>query len=364
MLGARAWEVLGLLRSERRTGRSARMLYEVLGDIWVVQRNPYLQDDLLDNPRRRAQLIEALHHRLGEVEKRRTPAADAARDAVVGELLALSRGAVEAFAAQFRAVWDLRKRTVRILSRVTAKDNVKFDGMSRVSHVTDATDWRVEYPFVVLAPDTETEMANLVAGCVELGLTIIPRGGGTGYTGGAMPLTWDSAVINSEKLEAMTEVERVTLPGVEGDVATVWTEAGVVTRRVSDAAERDGLMFAVDPTSADAWCIGGNVAMNAGGKKAVLWGTALDNLASWRMVTPDGEWLEVTRLDHNFGKIHDAPLARFELKYFDATGKKLEARASASRWPARCSGRKGSARTSPTSSSPACRASRRKAATG
>ena len=68
LLGARAWEVLGLLRSERRTGRSARMLYEVLGDIWVVQRNPYLQDDMLDNPRRRRLLIEALQHRLGEVE--------------------------------------------------------------------------------------------------------------------------------------------------------------------------------------------------------------------------------------------------------------------------------------------------------
>ncbi len=106
-----------MLRDERRTGRSARMLYEVLGDIWVVQRNPYLQDDLLDNPRRRGQLIEALHHRLGEVEKRRTPGADAARDAVVGELLTLARAAVEPFAAQFRAVWDLRKRTVRVLSK-------------------------------------------------------------------------------------------------------------------------------------------------------------------------------------------------------------------------------------------------------
>src|SRR6187399_1944595 len=95
LLGARAWELLNQLRDERRTGRSARMLYEVLGDVWVVQRNPYLQDDLLDNPRRRAQLIEALHHRLGEVEKRRTPSADAARDAVVGELLALSRSAVK-----------------------------------------------------------------------------------------------------------------------------------------------------------------------------------------------------------------------------------------------------------------------------
>ena len=53
LLGSRAWELLNRLREERRTGRSARMLYEVLGDIWVVQRNPYLQDDLLDNPKRR-----------------------------------------------------------------------------------------------------------------------------------------------------------------------------------------------------------------------------------------------------------------------------------------------------------------------
>ncbi|MDP1791748.1 MAG: DUF3683 domain-containing protein, partial [Methylibium sp.] len=44
LLGTRAWEILDRLRAERQTGRSARMLYEVLGDVWVVQRNPYLQD--------------------------------------------------------------------------------------------------------------------------------------------------------------------------------------------------------------------------------------------------------------------------------------------------------------------------------
>ncbi|MET0382408.1 MAG: FAD/FMN-binding oxidoreductase [Burkholderiaceae bacterium] len=324
LLGARAWEILNRLREERQTGRSARMLYEVLGDIWVVQRNPYLEEDLLDNPKRRGLLIDALNHRLAEVEKRRTPAADAVRDAFVAELLAGARAAVAAFGKRFSVVWDLRHRTRRVLGKVTAKDNVKFDGLSRVSHVTDATDWRVEYPFVVLTPDTEAEMAALVAGCVELGLTIVPRGGGTGYTGGAVPLTWMSAVINTEKLEAMTEVEHVALPGHSAPVATIWTEAGVVTQRVSDAAERGGYVFAVDPTSAEASCIGGNIAMNAGGKKAVLWGTALDNLAGWRMVTPDAKWLEVARLDHNLGKIHDAPVARFELKYFDATGKKLE----------------------------------------
>jgi FAD/FMN-containing dehydrogenase len=76
-------------------------------------------------------------------------------------------------------------------------------------------------------------------------------------------------------------------------------------------------VFAVDPTSADASCVGGNIAMNAGGKKAVLWGTALDNLAWWRMVDPQGDWLEVTRVGHNLGKIHDASSAVFDLVWKD-----------------------------------------------
>ena len=321
LLGAPAWDWLNRLRDERRTGRSSRMLYEVLGDVWVVQRNPYLQDDLLDNPKRRVLLVEALQHRLAEVQKRRTPEADPERDALVGELLKAATKAVQAFDAAFIETAALRRKTQRTLIKLTAKDNIKYDGLSRVSHVTDATDWRVEYPFVVLTPDTEEEMAGLVKGCIELGLTIIPRGGGTGYTGGAIPLTWKSVVINTEKLEAMTEVEMRTLPGHSEPVGTVWTEAGVVTQRVADAAERAGFVFAVDPTSAEASCIGGNIAMNAGGKKAVLWGTALDNLASWRMVTPQAEWLEVTRINHNMGKIHDVDIASFELQYFKADGK-------------------------------------------
>ncbi|MBI3369032.1 MAG: FAD/FMN-binding oxidoreductase, partial [Burkholderiales bacterium] len=324
LLGERAWELLDHLRGERRTGRSARMLYEVLGDIWVVQRNPYLEDDLLDNPKRRALLIEALRHRLAEIERRRTPEADALRDGHVGELLVAAQDAVKRFAVQFGTVYDLRQRARRVLGKHTAKDNIKFDGLSRVSHVTDATDWRVEYPFVVLTPDSEAEVAGIVKACIELKLTIVPRGGGTGYTGGAVPLSWRSAVINTEKLEQMTGVELVDLPGVEQPVATIWSAAGVVTQRVADAAEAAGHVFAVDPTSAEASCIGGNIAMNAGGKKAVLWGTALDNLASWRMVTPEAKWLEVVRLNHNLGKIHDAEQASFELRWFDASGAKLE----------------------------------------
>ncbi|PHV06681.1 FAD-linked oxidase [Janthinobacterium sp. BJB412] len=325
LLGEDSWSLLDALRGSRQTGRSARMLYEVLGDIWVVRRNPYLQDDMLDNPKRRQELIDALHHRLAEVDKRRLSVdavgdgADAEqarqRSANVEQLLKAASKAVADFGDEFRATWDLRKRTTKILSRYTEKYNIRFDGMTRVSHVTDATDWRVEYPFVVLTPDTEDEMAGLVKGCIELGLTIIPRGGGTGYTGGAVPLTPLSAVINTEKLIDLGQVEMRVLPGLDHEYATIYSGAGVITNKVSEAAEKAGFVFAVDPTSAHASCIGGNIAMNAGGKKAVLWGTALDNLASWRMVDPNGDWLEVTRLEHNLSKIHDAPVAKFLLEW-------------------------------------------------
>jgi hypothetical protein len=100
LLGEAAWNLLDELRHERRTGRSARMLYEVLGDIWVVERNPFLQEDLIDNPKRRRQLIDALHHRLREVEKRRDPA-DALRGGKVLQLLIAARAAVERFEQQF-----------------------------------------------------------------------------------------------------------------------------------------------------------------------------------------------------------------------------------------------------------------------
>ncbi|MEX3605737.1 MAG: DUF3683 domain-containing protein [Burkholderia sp.] len=334
LLGEKAWAALDELRGERRTGRSARMLYEVLGDIWVVRRNPYLQDDLLDNPKRRQMLIDALGHRLAEIDKRRHQAdlsehgnePGRERASRVAMLTVAARSAVDAFAHEFEQMAELRRRATKALGRCTQKDNIRFDGLARVSHVTDATDWRVEYPFVILTPDTEAEIAGLIKACFELGLTVIPRGGGTGYTGGAVPFTPFSAVINTEKLEQLGAIELTGLPGVAHKVPTIFSGAGVVTRRVTEAAEAAGYVFAVDPTSLDASCIGGNVAMNAGGKKAVLWGTALDNLAWWRMVDPDGNWLEVTRHEHNQGKIHDIAVARFELKWFDGAhspGEKL-----------------------------------------
>ncbi len=336
LLGDQGWALLDQLRSERRTGRSARMLFEVLGDIWVVQRNPYLQDDLIFDRKRREALIDALRHRLAEIDRRRDsdarPAVDAAtrpgdgatespddlinRELSVARLLARAREALERFERTLKETAQFRDKVARRLRRHTERDNIAFDAMARVAHVTDATDWRVEYPFVVISPDHEHELAALVRACIDLGLTIIPRGGGTGYTGGAVPLTDRCAVINTEKLERLGAVEPLVLAGLNHPVPTVFSQAGVVTRRVTDLAEAGGLVFAVDPTSLDASCIGGNVAVNAGGKKAVLWGTALDNLAWWRMVDPQGQWLEVTRISHNLGKIHEVEQVEFRLDWY------------------------------------------------
>ncbi|MEB4590985.1 DUF3683 domain-containing protein [Candidatus Thiothrix sp. Deng01] len=316
LLGVRAWEILQALREKRETGISSHMLLEMLGDMWVVVRNPYIQDDLLENRDRQQSLVDTLHERVGKIEER------AKGNPLTLELMQIARQALDAFADDFQKYSELREKTRKRLQKITRKDNIQFDGLARVSHVTDATDWRVELPFVVLTPDTEEEMAALVLACIELGLSVIPRGGGTGYTGGAIPLDAYSAVINTEKLDSIGEVQhRNDLPGVGKTVPVVRTGAGVVTRRVSDLAAKHGLVFAVDPTSQDASTIGGNISMNAGGKKAVLWGTALDNLLSWRMVTPDADWLEVTRLNHNLGKIHDQATVQFSVQRFQADGK-------------------------------------------
>ena len=313
-LGEKMWDVLNRLRDKRKTGRSARMLFDVLGDMWVISRNPFIQDDLLANPDRWTSLANTLHERLDQITSR------AAGDADALALADRGREAVKDFESCLTNVRTLRNKAKKRLGRVTAKDNIHFDGMMRVSHVTDASDWRVEYPLVIITPDTEREVRDIVEACIELGLTIIPRGGGTGYTGGAIPLHSQTAIINTEKLLRLNDVIEQTLPGVDKPVPTIGVEAGVVTRRVADQAYAADLVFAVDPTSQDASCIGGNIAMNAGGKKAVMWGTTLDNLVSWRMVTPDAAWLEVERLDHNLGKIHTQDFARFKIQHFRADG--------------------------------------------
>ena len=150
LLGTEAWRILDELRSERRTGRSARMLYEVLGDIWVVRAIPTCRTICSITQSGARLLIEALHHRLREIEKRREPE-DVERDAKVGR--AADCGAQGRASVRIRVSRDVgppqeRAPCARRATRVPT--TCASTAFARVSHVTDATDWRVEYPFVVL----------------------------------------------------------------------------------------------------------------------------------------------------------------------------------------------------------------------
>lgn len=290
-LGEESWELLNKLRENRNTGRSAKMLFEVLGDMWAVSRNPYLQEDLIKNKRRWKSLTEALYSLLDQVRVR------SGDNEEVLILLKSAELAVDRFKLCLSEFQHNKNRIKKALLKVTHNNNIRFDALSRASHSTDATDWRVEYPAVVITPDTELEIAAIIKTCIKLGLSIIPRGGGTGYTGGAIPLNTQTAVINTEKLSFINKVQ------YDNGMYSVNVGAGVVTKRVSELATANGLVFAVDPTSQDACTIGGNVAMNAGGKKALRWGTTIDNLLSWKMVMPNGKWLQVERIEHNQDKI-------------------------------------------------------------
>ncbi len=116
-LGNDMWEVLNTLRDQRRTGISARMLFDVLGDMWVISRNPFIQDDLLANPDRWTSLATTLHERLDQIIDRARGNTDALALAERG------REAVAEFEACLSNVKELRSRAKKRLGQVTAKDN-------------------------------------------------------------------------------------------------------------------------------------------------------------------------------------------------------------------------------------------------
>ncbi len=309
-LGERSWDDLNTLRRHRKTGRSARMLFEILGDVWVITRNPFLRNDLLKD-RKRRQSMRALHEsRLDRIE------AGAAGNALVFGIVDRARGMLADFYRWFDEEPGRRRRARRAFARVTHPNNIHFDAFAKIGHATDATDWRQEYPFAVITPDTEEEIAGIVRVARELDLIIIPRGGGTGLCGGSVPLHDNSVLINLEKLDCIGEVVMRDIDGVE--VPTITAQCGAVTGRVMEASKP--YIFATDPTSLWACTIGGNVATNAGGKHAVIWGTCVDNLLSWKMVTADGNWCEIERQHHNLGCIPPDEEVTFLLRRFGPDG--------------------------------------------
>lgn len=306
------WSILEKLRDLRVTGRSAKLLFEIYGDIFIIDRNPYIADDLSAHPPK-LRAMKKLHQR-----RLKTIQATATNAHGEIEVFRKTEVLVHSFFKRLEGATTARRKILLQLGLVTDRANIKFDGFHRVSHCTDATDWRIEYPEVVVYPDTAAEVPKLVQAAKRLQLKIIPRGGGTGLTGGAVPVTRGTMVINTEKLCHIGKIEFLQTGGKE--IPTITLEAGVVTEQAMEVCREAGFVFATDPTSAWASTIGGNIAENAGGKKCVMWGTCIDNLYSFDMVGAEGILIRVVRRDHPYRKIRPTDQVLFDVYHLDKSG--------------------------------------------
>jgi len=294
LLGADATAALERLVFKRRTGRSWRLLMRFIGDLFIHHRNPFLYQELIDNRGRRQSFLSAARRDLALIADRRRDA-----EADLDLVLDRCRQRLADLSAELSATAGARDRIRKRLGAIVGTAQIFFDPFILMAHATDATDWRLHLPVAVVCPFEEAQVPLLLKAIADLGLKAIPRGGGTGLTGGAVPVAAGCVMINTEKLNRVGPVRREVFEQPDGsrvEMAVLELQAGVITENAMQAAAAADLVFATDPTSSWACTIGGNVAENAGGKKAVLWGTAIDNLISYRLAVPDGRLLEIRRL--------------------------------------------------------------------
>jgi len=320
LLGEEVLAPLERLVFTRRTGRSWRLLMRLIGDLFILRRNPFLYQQLIDDRDLRQRFFFMVHSDLAQITERsrKTPELDL--------VLEKCRGQFDALEQELTAAVETRERIRRRLGAIVGDPNVFFDPFTLCAHATDATDWRLHLPVAVVCPSREDQVPPLLRAVAGLGLKAIPRGGGTGLTGGAVPVAPGCVMINTEKLNRIGAIRDVAFDQPDGTTLTLYTielEAGVITEAAMQAAEAAGLIFAADPTSSWACTIGGNIAENAGGKRAVLWGTAIDNLLGFRIAVADGRLLEVRRLQPDALRIDPQGSIHFEVND-TATGNALK----------------------------------------
>ncbi len=320
LLGQEVLAPLERLVFRRKTGRSWRLLMRFVGDLFIHRRNPFLYQELVEDEQRRRGFLDAARKELAWIAERGQQEPD------LSLVLERCRQKLDDLAEELAGVLALRQRMRQKLGAVVGEANVLFDPFSLSAHATDATDWRLHLPVAVVYPAQEDQVPRLLQAIAALGLKAIPRGGGTGLTGGAVPVAPDCVIINTEKLNRIGAIRNERFEQPDGRFLTlpaIGLEAGVITEEAMQAAEAAGLVFATDPTSAWACTIGGNIAENAGGKRAVLWGTAVDNLLGFRMAVPGGRTIEVRRLAPNGRRIDPRETIRFSVTDSD-TGEMLK----------------------------------------
>ncbi|MBM9604723.1 DUF3683 domain-containing protein [Desulfopila inferna] len=322
LFGPAVWGSLEELRSQRITGRSARLVMRFMGDLFIMRRNPFLYQELIDSPLRRNQFFKTADTDLQIIENGvKAVGVSEKRSTKVINLVNTCRNRLKILKKSITGAKARRAKIKKQLGSIIGRECISFDPFTLISHATDATDWRLYLPVAVVYPSEESQVAPLLKAIAELKMHAIPRGGGTGLTGGSVPVRDNCIVINTEKLNGIKPIGKVSY--LQNDptqkVEVLRAEAGVITQDAMAAAEKEGLVFATDPTSAWASTIGGNISENAGGKTAVLWGTAIDNILSYSIAMPNAGLCTVRRINHPLRKILPEDQVIFEVKSEDGS---------------------------------------------
>ena len=161
-----------------------------------------------------------------------------------------------------------------ILSRVEDTRPYECDGLSLYTTL----------PPLVILPEDEAQVISVLQACKAFNIPIVPRGAGTGLSGGATPHA-QGVLLGLAKLNR--------IKSIDVDTATAVVEPGVRNLAISEAAAPYGLYYAPDPSSQIACSIGGNIAENSGGVHCLKYGLTIHNVLRVRMVTSDGNVVEL-----------------------------------------------------------------------
>jgi glycolate oxidase len=163
---------------------------------------------------------------------------------------------------------------------ILGEEFVLTDAESLEKHGHDETEHLLFLPQVVVRPRTTEEISQIMRICNEHLIPVTPRGAGTGLSGGALPHL-GGVLISTDRMNVILEIDEQNLQ--------VTTEPGVITEVLQNAVKEKGLFYPPDPSSRGSCFIGGNIAENSGGPKAVKYGVVRDYVLNLEVVLPTGE---------------------------------------------------------------------------
>lgn len=174
----------------------------------------------------------------------------------------------------------MENKHLEALETIVGSENIKTDKAHMIAYSYDATRTRFE-PDAVVFPRDKFDISAILKYCNEHKIIVVPRGAGSGFTGGALPASGGIVLSLERHMNKLLEID------MQNMVAVV--QPGLVNMDLQKAAEAVGLFYPPDPASEEYSTLGGNVSENAGGMRAAKYGITKDYVMALEAVLPNGE---------------------------------------------------------------------------